>query len=71
MACTNELNNRFIAIAIADLRYTGYVAHEHRPGPGRDPIQSLEEYFDILKRLVHGSVGTSETAGRKEQDSGT
>jgi hydroxypyruvate isomerase len=45
---TNELNYRFIANAIADLGYTGYVAHEHRPGPGRDPIRSLEECFAIL-----------------------
>jgi hydroxypyruvate isomerase len=45
---TNELNYRFIANAIADLGYTGYVAHEHRPGPGRDPIRSLEECFEIL-----------------------
>ena len=45
---TNELNYRFIANAIADLGYTGYVAHEHRPGPGRDPIESLQLCFDIL-----------------------
>jgi hydroxypyruvate isomerase len=45
---TNELNYRFIANAIADLGYSGYVAHEHRPGPDRDPIRSLEECFEIL-----------------------
>jgi hydroxypyruvate isomerase len=45
---TQELNYRFIANAIADLGYTGFVAHEHRPGPGRDPIKSLEECFAIL-----------------------
>jgi hydroxypyruvate isomerase len=45
---TNELNYRFIANAIADLGFTGYVAHEHRPGPGRDAIRSLEECFEIL-----------------------
>jgi len=45
---TNELNYRFIANAIADLGYTGYVAHEHRPGPGRDAVRSLEECFEIL-----------------------
>jgi hydroxypyruvate isomerase len=45
---TNELNYRFIANAIADLGYTGFVAHEHRPGPGRDAIKSLEECFAIL-----------------------
>jgi hydroxypyruvate isomerase len=45
---TQELNYRFIANAIADLGYTGFVAHEHRPSPGRDPIQSLEECYRIL-----------------------
>ena len=43
-----ELNYRFIANAIADLGYTGFVAHEHRPGPGRDPIKSLEQGFAIM-----------------------
>jgi hydroxypyruvate isomerase len=45
---TQELNYRFIANAIADLGYTGFVAHEHRPGPGRDPVKSLEQCFEIL-----------------------
>jgi hydroxypyruvate isomerase len=45
---TNELNYRYIANAIADLGYTGFIAHEHRPGPGRDPIKSLETCFEIL-----------------------
>jgi hydroxypyruvate isomerase len=45
---TQELNYRFIANAIADLGYTGFVAHEHRPGPGRDPVKSLEQCFQIL-----------------------
>jgi SAM-dependent methyltransferase len=45
---TNELNYRFIANVIADLGYTGYVAHEHRPADGRDPIESLQTCFDIL-----------------------
>ena len=45
---TQELNYRFIASAIADLGYTGFVAHEHRPGPGRDPIKSLEQCYEIL-----------------------
>jgi hydroxypyruvate isomerase len=45
---TQELNYRFIANAIADLGYTGFVAHEHRPGPGRDPIKSLEQCYEIL-----------------------
>jgi hydroxypyruvate isomerase len=45
---SQELNYRFIANAIADLGYTGFVAHEHRPSPGRDPIESLERCFEIL-----------------------
>jgi hydroxypyruvate isomerase len=45
---TQELNYRFIANAIADLGYTGFVAHEYRPGPGRDVIKSLEECFEIM-----------------------
>jgi hydroxypyruvate isomerase len=45
---TQELNYRFIANAIADLGYTGFVAHEHRPAPGKDPVQSLEKCFEIL-----------------------
>ena len=45
---TNELNYRFIANAIAETGYTGFVAHEHRPGPGRDAIESLEQAFEIM-----------------------
>jgi len=45
---TQELNYRFIANAIADSGYSGYVAHEHRPSMGKDPIQSLEKCFEIL-----------------------
>ncbi len=45
---TQELNHRFIANAIADLGYTGFVAHEWRPGPGRDAVKSLEQCFAIM-----------------------
>jgi hydroxypyruvate isomerase len=45
---SQELNFRFIANAIADLRYTGFVAHEYRPSPGHDPIQLLETCFKII-----------------------
>jgi hydroxypyruvate isomerase len=45
---TQELNYRFIAKTIADLGYTGYVAHEYRPGPGRDPVQSLIRAVEIM-----------------------
>jgi hydroxypyruvate isomerase len=45
---TQELNYRYIAKAIADLGYTGFVAHEYRPGPRRDPVESLRQAFDIM-----------------------
>ena len=45
---TQELNHRFIANAIADTGYTGFVAHEWRPGPGRDAVKSLEQCFAIM-----------------------
>ena len=45
---TQELNHRFIANAIAESGYDGFVAHEWRPGPGRDPIKSLEQCFAIM-----------------------
>jgi hydroxypyruvate isomerase len=43
-----ELNFRFIASAIADLGYTGFVAHEWRPAKGNDPVKSLERCFEIM-----------------------
>jgi hydroxypyruvate isomerase len=43
-----ELNYRFIANAIADLKYTGFVAHEWRPAMGNDSIKSLERCFEIM-----------------------
>ena len=45
---TQELNYRFVAKAIADLGFTGYVAHEYRPTPGRDPLESLRRVFEIM-----------------------
>jgi hydroxypyruvate isomerase len=45
---TQEVNYRFVANAIADLGYTGYVAHEWRTGPGRDTVDDLERCFKIL-----------------------
>jgi hydroxypyruvate isomerase len=45
---TQELNHRFIANAIAESGYNGFVAHEWRPGTGRDPIKSLEQCFEIM-----------------------
>ena len=45
---TQELNYHFIAQAIVDTGYTGYIAHEYRPNTGKDPIQDLEKAFAIL-----------------------
>ena len=45
---TQELNYRFIANAIADSGYTGFVAHEWRPSTGRDAVESLEQCFAIM-----------------------
>ncbi len=45
---TQELNYRFIAQAIADLNFTGYVGHEYSPAQGRDPIKSLETAMNIF-----------------------
>lgn len=45
---TQELNYRFVAKTIADLGFTGYVAHEYRPSPGRDPLESLRQCLDIM-----------------------
>ncbi len=45
---TQELNYKFIAKSIADLGYTGYIAHEFRPAPGRDPVESLKQAIDIM-----------------------
>ena len=43
-----ELNFRFIANAIADLGYNGFIAHEWRPAMGNDPVKSLERCFEIM-----------------------
>lgn len=45
---TQELNYRFIAKTIADLGYTGYIAHEFYPSPGRDPVESLKQAIAIM-----------------------
>jgi len=45
---TQELNYRFIAKAIADLGFTGYVAHEYSPAEGRDPLASLRQAMSIF-----------------------
>lgn len=45
---SQELNYRFVAKTIADLGFTGYVAHEYRPTPGRDPLQDLAQTLDVM-----------------------
>jgi len=46
---TQELNYRVVAKTIADLGFTGYVAHEWRPSPGRDPLESLRRVREIME----------------------
>ena len=45
---TQELNYGFVAKTIADAGFTGYVAHEFRPAPGRDPVQSLTQAVQLM-----------------------
>jgi hydroxypyruvate isomerase len=45
---TQELNYRFIAQAIADLNFTGYVGHEYSPKQGRDAVASLKQAIEIF-----------------------
>jgi len=45
---TQELNYRFIATTIAELGFTGYIAHEFRPSAGRDPVENLQRIIDIM-----------------------
>jgi hydroxypyruvate isomerase len=45
---TQEINYRFVAKTIADLGFTGYVSHEFRPTPGRDPVESLKQALEIM-----------------------
>jgi hydroxypyruvate isomerase len=44
---TQELNYRFVAQAIADLNFTGYLAHEYSPAEGHDPIATLNRAIEI------------------------
>jgi hydroxypyruvate isomerase len=45
---TQELNYRFVAQAIADAGFSGYLAHEYSPAPGRDAIASLKQALAIM-----------------------
>jgi hydroxypyruvate isomerase len=44
---SQELNYRFIAQAIVDLGYTGYLSHEYSPTEGHDPIETLNRAIEI------------------------
>jgi hydroxypyruvate isomerase len=44
---SQELNYRFIAQAIADLNYTGFLSHEYSPAQGHDPIATLNKAIEI------------------------
>jgi len=46
---TQELNYRFVAQAIADLNFNGYVGHEYSPAPGHDAITSLAQAMKIMQ----------------------
>jgi hydroxypyruvate isomerase len=45
---SQEMNYRYIAEVIADTPFTGYVSHEWRPTPGRDPLRSIAEAIAIM-----------------------
>jgi hydroxypyruvate isomerase len=44
---TQELNYRFIAQAIADLNYTGFISHEYSPAQGHDALATLNKAIEI------------------------
>jgi hydroxypyruvate isomerase len=44
---TQELNYRFIAQAIVDLKFTGFLSHEYSPAPGHDPVMTLNKALEI------------------------
>ena len=44
---TQELNYHFIAQAIAELNYTGFISHEYSPAQGHDPIATLDKAIGI------------------------
>jgi hydroxypyruvate isomerase len=45
---TQELNYRVVARAIADLGFTGFIAHEYSPAEGHDALKSLDEAMKIV-----------------------
>jgi hydroxypyruvate isomerase len=45
---TQELNYHFVAQTIAELGFTGYIAHEYKLSPGGDGIQTLNQAIEIM-----------------------
>lgn len=45
---TQELNHRFVAQAIADLGFKGWVSHEWSPSPGSDPFTTLQKVIGLM-----------------------
>jgi hydroxypyruvate isomerase len=43
-----ELNYRFIAQAVADLNYAGWIGHEYSPWENSDPIAGVKQAFDTF-----------------------
>jgi len=46
---SQELNYRFIAQAIGELNYTGYISHEYSPTQGHDPVETLKKAMAIIE----------------------
>ena len=44
---SQELDYRFVAQAIADLGFAGFLSHEYSPAPGHDPIAVLNKALEI------------------------
>jgi hydroxypyruvate isomerase len=44
---SQELNYHYVAQAIADLGFTGFISHEYNPAPGHDPIAVLTKALEI------------------------
>lgn len=44
---TQEINYRFVAQAIVETGYRGYISHEYSPKQGHDPIEVLKKAIDI------------------------
>jgi hydroxypyruvate isomerase len=46
---SQELNYHFVAQAIADLGFTGFISHEYSPAPGHDPIAVLTKALETCE----------------------